>query len=80
MAEPNLTYGKNPEGRLVHIKDVPSGLACNCVCPSCGEKQEKIKNDAKEVEILNKLEEFEKVMFAHIILGTIPQKNVRALA
>ncbi len=36
MAEPNLTYGKNQEGRLVHIETVPSGLACNCVCPECG--------------------------------------------
>ena len=36
MAEPKLTYGKNQEGRLVHIEDVPSGLECNCVCPECG--------------------------------------------
>jgi hypothetical protein len=36
MAEPKLTYGKNQEGRLVHIETVPSGLACNCVCPECG--------------------------------------------
>lgn len=38
MAEPKLTYGKNQEGRLVHIEDVPSGLECNCVCPECGAK------------------------------------------
>lgn len=38
MAEPKLTYGKNQEGRLVHIEDVPSGLECNCVCPECGVK------------------------------------------
>ena len=47
MAELNLTYGKNPEGRLVHIKDVPSGLACNCVCPSCGEKLEACKGNVR---------------------------------
>lgn len=38
MVEPKLTYGKNQEGRLVHIEDVPSGLECNCVCPECGAK------------------------------------------
>ena len=38
VAEPKLTYGKNQEGRLVHIEDVPSGLECNCVCPECGVK------------------------------------------
>ena len=38
MAESKLTYGKNQEGRLVHIEDVPSGLECNCVCPECGAK------------------------------------------
>ena len=38
MAEPKLTYGKNQEGRLVHIEDVPRGLECNCVCPECGVK------------------------------------------
>lgn len=38
MYEPKLTYGKNQEGRLVHIEDVPSGLECNCVCPECGAK------------------------------------------
>lgn len=26
------------DGTLVHIADVPSGLACNCVCPGCGRK------------------------------------------
>lgn len=38
MAEAKLTYGKNQEGRLVHIENVPSGLECNCVCPECGAK------------------------------------------
>ena len=36
MAELKLTYGKNQDGRLVHVDDVPSGLACDCTCPECG--------------------------------------------
>ena len=23
------------DGRLLHIDDVPSGLACDCICPGC---------------------------------------------
>lgn len=26
------------DGTLVHIADVPSGLACNCICPGCGRR------------------------------------------
>lgn len=36
MAELKLTYGKDSNGRLVHVDDVPSGLACDCTCPECG--------------------------------------------
>ena len=36
MAELKLTYGKDSNGRLVHVNDVPSGLACDCTCPGCG--------------------------------------------
>lgn len=36
MAELKLTYGKDSNGRLVHVNDVPSGLACDCTCPECG--------------------------------------------
>ncbi|MBT6339603.1 MAG: hypothetical protein HOJ48_09955 [Desulfobacula sp.] len=31
---PKLIYGER-DGQPVSISDVPSGLACNCVCPEC---------------------------------------------
>ncbi len=30
-----LIYGRRADGSLVHISAVPSGLACQCVCPAC---------------------------------------------
>lgn len=36
MIELKLTYGKDSNGRLVHVDDVLSGLACDCTCPGCG--------------------------------------------
>ena len=36
MAELKLTYGLDSNERLVHVNDVPSGLACDCTCPECG--------------------------------------------
>ena len=32
-----LTYALNKDNSLVYIKDVPNGLACECVCPCCKE-------------------------------------------
>lgn len=31
-----LPFGERPDGSIVHIGDVPSGLACECTCPGCG--------------------------------------------
>lgn len=31
-----LPYGEDVDGRLRHISEVPSGLACACKCPACG--------------------------------------------
>lgn len=33
----SLQYGIR-DGKLLNIKDVPSGLACGCLCPACGER------------------------------------------
>ena len=30
-----LPYGVLPDGRLAHVSEVPSGLACVCRCPEC---------------------------------------------
>lgn len=30
-----LAYGLAPDGRMVHITEVPSGLACSCICAAC---------------------------------------------
>ena len=34
-----------PDGQLLHIDDVPSGLACNCACASCGRTMVAKKGD-----------------------------------
>lgn len=31
-----LVYGIQANGALVHVSDVPRGLACGCSCPACG--------------------------------------------
>lgn len=31
-----LPYGLSPDGSLMHITEVPAGLACWCRCPRCG--------------------------------------------
>lgn len=33
-----LAHGERPDSTIVAIADVPSGLACGCVCPGCGVK------------------------------------------
>jgi hypothetical protein len=33
-----LVFGTMPDGSIVGIEEVPSGLACQCVCPACGRR------------------------------------------
>lgn len=33
-----LAYGQAADGRILHISEVPSGLACGCACPECDSK------------------------------------------
>ena len=38
MYELVFSYAENEVGKMVHVDDVPRGLACHCVCPYCREK------------------------------------------
>jgi len=38
MYELVFSYAENEVGKMVHVDDVPRGLACHCVCPYCKEK------------------------------------------
>lgn len=31
-----IAFARNQEGRIVDVRSVPRGLACDCVCPQCG--------------------------------------------
>lgn len=33
-----FSWAENAQGKMVHVDDVPRGLACGCVCPCCHEK------------------------------------------
>ena len=35
MAKIPVAYSRDDLNRLLDVTDVPSGKACNCVCPSC---------------------------------------------
>lgn len=35
--EPKLTYALDSSGKMVSIRNVERGLACNCLCPKCKE-------------------------------------------
>ena len=41
---------ESADGRLLHIGEVPSGLACNCVCPGCGRRMVAKKGDVQALE------------------------------
>lgn len=33
-----FSWAENTQGKMVHVDDVPRGLACGCVCPCCHER------------------------------------------
>ena len=47
LGQPVLLYGVG-QGKPLHISEVPRGLACGCVCPSCGDRLIAKKGQVRE--------------------------------
>lgn len=45
MEQGGALVAEAADGQLLHINDVPSGLACNCICPGCGKPMVAKKGD-----------------------------------
>lgn len=43
-----FSWAEDAQGKMVHVDDVPRGLACGCVCPCCREKLLARHGDIKE--------------------------------
>ena len=43
-----FSWAENTQGKMVHVDDVPRGLACGCVCPCCHERLLARHGDVKE--------------------------------
>ena len=43
-----FSWAEDAQGKMVHVDDVPRGLACGCVCPFCREKLLARHGDIKE--------------------------------
>ena len=43
-----LVFAQHKGGRIVHVADVPSGLACNCKCLDCGQPLVARKGEIRE--------------------------------
>lgn len=43
-----FSWAEDAQGKMVHVDDVPRGLACGCVCPYCREKLLARHGDIKE--------------------------------
>ena len=43
-----FSWAEYAQGKMVHVDDVPRGLACGCVCPCCHEKLLARHGDVKE--------------------------------
>lgn len=43
-----FSWAEDAQGKMVHVDDVPRGLACGCVCPCCYEKLLARHGDVKE--------------------------------
>lgn len=47
MSGAQIPFGRRPDGRLVEVGQVERGLACNCICPGCGERLLAKKGEVK---------------------------------
>lgn len=43
-----FSWAEDAQGKMVHVDDVPRGLACGCVCPCCHEKLLARHGDVKD--------------------------------
>jgi hypothetical protein len=48
-SEKRLTYALNNEGKIIGVNDVPTGLACQCICPACKESLVAKNNGIKRI-------------------------------
>lgn len=54
MTRLHLTIAQDYAGNMVDIADVPSGLACGCICASCGESLVARKGEVKQWHFAHK--------------------------
>ena len=70
-AETIIFANERLTGRAKHVREVPTGLACNCVCPGCGEPLEAVNAQAPRYK--------KRPHFRHVAHSELPGCADRAL-